>query len=181
MAKASLKIRWGSFCELASAIPLTVFVATAVSRLRFLRARAAGEVIALCGGVIAAGMLLLAALCCWSVTRPGIAAVDGAVRTFQAMSFASGGPGFTAPLGLFVAGVSISAGLYRLIPRWLMGFGIFVALACELSTLTLLVWNAAWCIPVGRFGSIFWMIGLAATLPVLREENRMPQADVKAE
>jgi len=29
----------------------------------------------------------------------------------------------------------------------------------------LLVWNAAYFIPVGRFISIIWMIGIAATLP----------------
>ena len=70
-----------------------------------------------------------------------------------------------AALGLFVAGVSVTAGLHRLIPRWLMWLGIVVASACELATLTLLVWNFAYCIPVGRFISIVWMIGLAATLP----------------
>ncbi|MBT9331229.1 hypothetical protein [Paracidobacterium acidisoli] len=171
MAKVSLQIRWGSFCELASAIPLGVFVATAVSRLRFLRVRAAGEVIALCGGVIATGMLLISSLSIWSLTRPGIAEADGAVRALQAMSFAGGGPGFTAPLGLFIAGISIPAGLYRLIPRWLMWLGIVVAVACELSTLTLLVWNFSWFIPVGRFVSVVWMIGVAVTLPSRRDAS----------
>lgn len=50
MAKVAWKIRWGSFSEMGSAIPLGVFVATVVSRLRFLRVRAAGLTIALCGG-----------------------------------------------------------------------------------------------------------------------------------
>jgi hypothetical protein len=165
VARYSWTIRWGSFCELASAIPLAIFVAVVVSRLRFLRIRAAGELIALCGGIGAAGMLLLSALSTWSLTRPGIAEATGAVRTLQALGFAGGGPGFAVTLGLFVAGVSIAAGLHRLIPRWLMWLGIFVAAACELSSLTLLVWNAGYFIPVGRFISIVWMIGIAATLP----------------
>lgn len=76
-----------------------------------------------------------------------------------------------APLGLFVAGVSVSAGLYRLIPRWLMWLGLCVAAACELATLTMLVWNAAYFIPVGRFISIVWMIGLAITLPSSRADR----------
>jgi len=177
MAKVDWKLRLGSFCEMGSAIPLGVFVATVVSRLRFLRVRAAGVTIALCGGIGAMAMLLLSALSIWSLTRPGIVNADGAVRALQAMSFAGGGPGFVAPLGLFVAGISVTAGLHRLIPQWLMWLGLFVAAACELATLTLLVWNFAYCIPVGRFISIVWMIGVAATLPrhIARNQKRAVQ------
>ena len=38
----SLSIRWGSFCEMASAIPLGLFVFMVVSRLQSLRVRSAG-------------------------------------------------------------------------------------------------------------------------------------------
>jgi hypothetical protein len=158
-------IRFGSFCELSSAVLLGLFVAVTVSRLRFLGVRAAGEVIALCGGVGATVMLMLSALWGWSVTRPGIASADGDVSLLQALSFAGGGPGFVVPLGLFVAGVSITAGLHRLIPRWLMWLGILIAIACELASLTLIFWNAAYFIPVGRFVGVVWMIAVAVTLP----------------
>ena len=77
MAKVAWKIRWGSFSEMGSAIPLGVFVATVVSRLRFLRVRAAGLTIALCGGTAAMAMVLLSALSIWSLTRPGILNADG--------------------------------------------------------------------------------------------------------
>jgi hypothetical protein len=165
-------IRFGSFCEFSSAILLGLFVAVTVSRLRFLGVRAAGELIALCGGVGATIMLMLSALSGWSVTRPGIAEADGAVSILQALSFAGGGPGFVVPLGLFVAGVSISAGLHRLIPRWLMWLGVFIAVACELAALTLVVWNAAYFIPVGRFLSVIWMISVAVTLPTTISADR---------
>ena len=158
-------IRVGSFFQLASALPLGVFVATVVSRLRFLRVRAAGELIALCGGIAAMGMLIVSALADWSLATPGISTSAGAVRALQLLGFAAGGPGFVAPLGLLFAGVSIAAGLNRLIPRWLMWFGIAIAAACELSTLMLLTWTAAIFIPVGRFLGIMWMIGIAASLP----------------
>ena len=158
-------IRFGSFCELSSAVLLGLFVAVTVSRLRFLGVRAAGELIALCGGVGATIMLMLSALCGWSVTRPGIASANGSVSLLQALGFAGGGPGFVVPLGLFVAGVSISAGLHKLIPRWLMWLGVLIAVACELASLTLVFWNAAYFIPMGRFLSVVWMIGVAATLP----------------
>jgi hypothetical protein len=166
VAKFSWAMRLGSFCELSSAVLLGLFVAVTVSRLRFLGVRAAGELIALSGGLGATFMLMLSALAGWSVTRPGMAEAVGAVRTLHALAFAGGGPGFVVPLGLFVAGVSITAGLRRFIPRWLMWLGVFIAVACELATLTLLVWNAAYFIPVGRFLSVVWMIGVAVTLPV---------------
>ncbi|MFZ0743195.1 MAG: hypothetical protein WAM85_02260 [Terracidiphilus sp.] len=69
------------------------------------------------------------------------------------------------PFGLFVAGVSLSAGLSKLIPRWLMLLGIAIAVACELVSFTLLNFKAGYFIPVGRFVSIFWMIGVSFTLP----------------
>lgn len=164
LAQNGWAIQWGSFCELASAIPLGVFIATTVSRLRFLGVRAAGESIAFLGGIGVTVMLILSALASWSLTRPGIAEATGAVSALQAIAFAGGGPGFAVLLGLFIAGVSIPAGLYRLMPRWVMWFGVVIAIACELSSLALLNFKAAYFIPVGRFGSIVWMIGVALTL-----------------
>jgi hypothetical protein len=165
LAQNGWSIQWGSFCELASAIPLGIFAVTSVSRLRFLGVRAAGESIALLGGIGVTVMLILSALASWSLTRPGIAETSGAVPALQAISFAGGGPGFAVLLGLFIAGVSVTAGLHRLIPRWLMGLGIAVAIACELASLSLLNFKAAYFIPVGRFVSIVWMIGVSLTLP----------------
>lgn len=165
LAQNGWAIQWGSFCELASALPLGVFIATTVNRLRFLGVRAAGESIAFLGGIGVTVMLVLSALASWSLTRPGIAEATGAVPALQAIAFAGGGPGFAVLLGLFIAGVSIPAGVYRPMPRWVMWFGVFVAIACELSSLALLNFKAAYFIPVGRFGSIVWMIGVSLTLP----------------
>jgi len=110
-------------------------------------------------------MLMLSALSAWSITRPGVGDIDSVVRALQALSFAGGGPGFVVPLGIFIAGVSVTAGLYRFIPRWLMVLGIVVAVACELASLTLPIYNAAYFIPIGRFIGIIWMIAVAITLP----------------
>jgi hypothetical protein len=175
IAKNGWSIQWGSFFELGSAIPLAVFIATAISRLRFLGVRAAGELIGLSGGMIAVVMLFLSALASWSLTRPGVAEATGAVRALQALSFAGGGPGFVVPFGLFVAGVSVTAGLHKLMPRWLMWLGIFIAVACELATLTLLDFRAGYFIPVGRFLSIVWMIAVAITLPTRRPNDPREQ------
>ncbi|MDQ2898336.1 MAG: hypothetical protein M3Y07_00875 [Acidobacteriota bacterium] len=158
-------LQWGAFVELASALPLGVFVAAVVGRLQFLGVRAAGAQIALCGGIVATTMLMLSALAVWALSSPGVTEAAGAVRAFQMLSFGTGGPGFVSSFGLFVAGVSVASGLHRFIPRWLMWLGIFVAVASELTTLMLVVRNAAYFIPVGRFIGVIWMIGVAATLP----------------
>ena len=166
VAENGWTIKWGSFLELGSAIPLGIFMAVNISRLRFLGVRAAGEQIAALGGIGAPMMLILSALATWSLTRPGVAEAPGAVGALQALGFDGGGPGFAVFLGLFIAGVSVTAGLHKLIPRWLMWLGIAVAGAGELSSLTLLNFEAGYFIPVARFISIIWMIGISLKLPV---------------
>ncbi|MGC2300053.1 MAG: hypothetical protein WA476_14700 [Acidobacteriaceae bacterium] len=165
VAQNSAPIRWGSFFEFGSAIPLGIFMAVSTSRLRFLGIRAAGEQIAVLGGIATPLMLTGSALATWSITRPGVAAAPGAVAALQALGFDGGGPGFAVFFGLFVAGVSVAAGMSRLIPRWLMVLGIVVAAAGELSSLTLLNFTAGYCIPALRFLSIAWMVGLSFLLP----------------
>lgn len=165
IAAHGASMRWGSFFELGSAIPLGIFIATVVSRLRFFGVSVAGESIAFLGGTCATLMLMLSALSGWSTTRPGIAEAPGAVRTLEAVSFLGGGPGFAVALGLFLAGVSIPAGLYKMIPRWLMVLGLVIAVACELASFSVVNFNFVFGIPVGRFFSVIWMFGIALTLP----------------
>ena len=171
-------IRWGSFFELCSAVALGIFMAVCISRLRFLGIHAAGEQIAALGGVATPIVLAGSALSTWSLTRPGVAAMPGATGALQSLGFDGGGPGFAIFIGLFVAGISVSAGLSKLIPSWLMWLGIVVAAAGELSSLTLLNFTAGYLIPVARFGSILWMIGIAFKLPVsiaAREDKLEPK------
>lgn len=164
-------VRWSSFFQLASAIPLGIFTATVVSRLRFLGVRAAGELIALYGGMTASAMLIVSALCGWALSTPGVADLPGAVRALQLLGFALGGPGFVVPLGLLLAGVSITSGFYRLLPRWLVVLGIVIAVASELATFSILSWKAAYFIPIGRFISFIWLIGVGITMPAVRNSS----------
>lgn len=171
IAQYGWTIQLGSFFELVSAIPLGLFISTTIGRLRFLGVRSAGESIAFLGGVGAMTMLVLSALTNWSLTRPGIPQAPGAAVALRAVSFAAAGPGFAVLLGFFVAGVSLAAGLHKSLPRWLMWFGIVLGLACELAAFTVLNFKAGYFIPVGRFGSIVWMLGVALTLPISVTES----------
>jgi hypothetical protein len=176
VAQHSLSIRWGSFLEFVSAIPLGIFMAVSISRLQFPGIRNVGEQIAALGGIATPIMLIGSALATWSLTRPGVAAAPGAVVALQSLGFDGGGPGFAIFLGLFVAGVSVSAGMHKLLPRWLIWLGIVVAAAGGLSSLTLLDFTAGYFIPVARMLSIVWMFGLAWKLPEaipLREATGM--------
>jgi len=86
----------------------------------------------------------------------------------QLVSFAAGGVGYAVFFGLFVAGVSVSAGLARLIPRWVMWSGLGLAALGELSSLTLLFDEAAYLLPATRFLGYAWLICLGAVLPKTR-------------
>jgi hypothetical protein len=166
IGKYGWTIQLGSFFELVSAIPLGIFIATTISRLRFLGIRNAGESIGFLGGIGAMTMLVLSALTNWSLTRPGIPEAAGAAAALRAVSFAAAGPGFVVLLGFFVAGVSLAAGHHKTLPRWLVWLGIVVGLASELAAFTVLNFKAGYFIPAGRFVSIVWMIGVSLTLPI---------------
>ena len=83
----------------------------------------------------------------------------------QLAAFLAGGPAFAALFGLLAAGVSISAGITRQLPRWVMWLGLFVAVAGELSTLSLVFPPAAVLLPLTRFPGLVWLIGAGILLP----------------
>jgi len=165
VAQYSWPIRWGSFCEFVSAIPLAIFMAISIGRLCSAGGRSPGALIATLGLSGTPMMLIGSALATWSLTRPGVAAAPGAVQALQALGFDGGGPGFAVFLGLFVAGISVAAAGEKRLPWWQMWLGIVIAAAGELSSLTLLNFTAGYFIPVARMLGVVWMLGLALTLP----------------
>jgi hypothetical protein len=164
-------VRLAAFLQFGASIPLGIFTATVVSRLRFLGVNVAGTAIALFGGVAASFSLATSALLQWVLSQPGVVESAGVVRAFHLLAFATGGPGTVVPAGLLLAGVSVSAGLHRLVPRWLMWFGLVVAAVAEVSALSLVVPSLAYLLPIARFPSFVWMICTG----VLLAKSRRPQ------
>jgi hypothetical protein len=80
-----------AFLQLSASIPLGLFTATIVSRLRFHRITAAGVHIAVFGGVAAAIFLGLSAIATWILSQPAVATDVGAMRVASLLAFASGG------------------------------------------------------------------------------------------
>jgi hypothetical protein len=154
-----------SFFQFGSAVPLGLFTASIVSRLRFLGSKASGPYIALFGGLVTAVNLIISALILWVMAYPGIAQEASVNRALYYLAFAIGGVGYSVPLGLLIAGVSVSAGFMKLLPKWMVGFGIALALFGETSFLSLIFPKLIFLIPLTRFPGFIWLIITGFMLP----------------
>jgi len=61
--------------------------------------------------------------------------------------------------------VSITAGFMKLLPKWLVFFGVFLAIAGELSWLHLAFAKLLFLIPLVRFPGFIWLIATGFLLP----------------
>jgi hypothetical protein len=154
-----------AFFFFGSAVPLGIYTATVVSRLRFLGVRAAGTNIALFGGFAASGAIVASALCTWVLSVPEVSASLVATRVLYFLAFLFGGAGFAVAFGLLAAGVSVTSHFARLLPRWLVVLGMIVAAAGEVASLSLVAYPANIAIPVTRFVGFAWLILLGTRLP----------------
>jgi hypothetical protein len=167
-AKHAEAVRVGAFLQFGSAVPLGIFTATVVSQIRFLGVNVAGAFISLFGGVGASLFLAISALIQWVLSYLGGASAEGTIHALHLLAFATGGVGYVVTAGLLVAGISVSGGLSKLLPRWLMWFGLVVAALAELSALSLVVAPAMYLLPAARFPAFVWMICVGALLPKTR-------------
>jgi hypothetical protein len=155
-----------AFLQFGSAIPLGIFTASAVSRLRFLGVQAAGADIALFGGFATAFMLMANGCVLWTMTYPGVAHDAAVTQALYYFGFGLGGPGYSVSFGLLMAGICIPAFLRRLVPRWITILGLVLALCGELSWLNIEFPSALFLIPLTRFPGFVWMIAMGFALPV---------------
>jgi hypothetical protein len=171
-ARHGLAVRWGAFLQLGAAVPLGLFAATVSSRLHYLGVRAAGVAIALFGGIGASVFLAISAVAQWVLSWPDVAASQAAVRALHLFAFAAGGPAHVETLGLLIAGVSVTGGLHRLLPTWMMASGLVLAVLAELSWLSLVLPSASILLPLARFPGFAWLIAAGALLPGRRKGAR---------
>jgi hypothetical protein len=164
-------VRICAFLQFGAAIPLGIYTATLSSRMRFLGVTAAGPSIALFGGLAAACAMAGSALVTWTLSQPGIAADPLLTRALYYVVFATGGPGYSVPLGLLVAGIAVPAAFFQLLPKWLVRFGLVVAVVGELSSLSLIVPGALFLIPLTRFPAFVWLIAAGFHIPARSEAS----------
>ena len=153
------------FLQIGALVPLGIFTATVVSRLRFLGITAAGPNIALFGGFLTVVDGFAAGFTIWAMIHPGITQDMTVTTALYYLSYGFGGPGFSVPMGLLMAGVCIPALFARLLPKWIVALGLVLALAGELSWLNLVLPQALFLIPLVRFLGFIWLIAVGFTLP----------------
>ncbi len=159
-------VRVTAFLQFASAVPLAIFTATVVSRLRFLGFdRVPGALIAGAGGLLSAAFLALGALVAWVLSRAEVVGDPALVRALHDLAFATGGPGQVVFLGLLLAGIAVPAAFGRLLPRGVWMTGLLIALIAELSVLALPIEGAAVLLPIARFPALVWLVVVGALLP----------------
>lgn len=157
-------VRVSSFLLFGSAVPFGIFAVTAVSRLRFMGVRAAGTHIALFGGMTAASALFLSGIAGWILSLPDVFASAPVVKAMYYVSFLSGGVFYAVGFGLLAAGVSVTCYFMRLLPRWIIVMGLFLAATGELSSLSLVAFPANFFIPITRYLGFIWMVFAAVAL-----------------
>lgn len=173
-AQSPMAARAGSFFLFGSAVPFGIFAVTTVSRLRFMGVRAAGTNITLLGGVVATIALFFSGMAGWMLSVPDIFASAAVVKAIYFLSFLCGGVLYAIGFGLFAAGVSVTSYFARLLPRWLVFLGIFLAITGELSWFSLIAYPANFFIPITRFAGFIWM--LLAALMLTRGRKTMQPA-----
>lgn len=161
-----------AFLQVGAAIPFAIFAAAVLTRLDSAGATAAGAWIALAGGLMAAFDELTSGAVIWVMAQP-IVARDGAlIQALHHLSVALGGPGFTMPFGLLMAGVCFTAGSVKLLPKWLVAFGLALALVGELSWFSMIFPPAGFLIPLARWPGFVWLISAGFALSKEGNESR---------
>lgn len=149
----------------ASAAPLAVWTAAVFQRLQVLGVRVAGPVIALAGGLLAAGAMLASGAIGAAALAVAPAGDAGVAAALAQLSFTAGAAGFATPFALLVAGVAVPGMVMGLLPRWLGVAGLVIAVLGVVAVLTLVVPALAPVLPVVRFGGLLWMLAVGVTLP----------------
>jgi hypothetical protein len=159
------------FCislQFGAMVCLGLLTASVVSRLHFLGARAPGTMIALIGGFLVVADSFAGTMAMWTMLRPGILDQPPVVLALYYLGYGLGGPGFSVPMGLLMAGVSVTAAFLKLLPRWVIALGLVLALAGELSWLHLAFPKLLFLIPLVRFPGFVWLIAVGYLLPKAR-------------
>ena len=147
-----------AFFQFGSAIPLGILTAAFVSLLRLAGANAPGTYIALFGGFTTAISLVVSSSVIWVMAYPGIAQDSSIIRMLYYIGFAVGGVGYSVPLGLLLAGIAVTSGFLKLMPKWMIVAGIALAVIGELSWFSMIAPGLLPLIPLTRFPGFIWLI-----------------------
>lgn len=170
----STAVRWAAMLQLGSSIPLGVYTAIMHAQAQRRGIRVPGPTIALFGGIVAAIMLAVSAIITWTQTQQPVTASESVNHALAYASFAAGGFAHVLGLGLLVAGIAVPGLMLRTLPRPFAWTGLIVAAIAELSFLTMVFEPVQVLIPVGRFGSLIWLVTAGFLLPRAHRTTILP-------
>ncbi|WP_067718213.1 hypothetical protein [Nocardia yamanashiensis] len=150
-------VRTGAVLQYAAAIPLALYVAAAVTRLRRY-GDDFGTALATIGGVLATVFLLASGAVSWVLTVPEVTADLSTVRAVHTLAFLLGGPANVMTTGLLIAGIAIGAQARNMLGPWLIRIGLGIAFVAMLTTIALTFTGAAVLLPIARFTGMAWLI-----------------------
>jgi hypothetical protein len=108
----------------------------------------------------------------WTMTLPVVNSNSAILAPLYFISYAFGGPGFSIPMGLLIAGIAVTCAFAGLLPRWLLVSGLVLAVIGELSWLRLPFFpRFLFLIPLTRFPGFLWLIAAGFTLPASRRHQ----------
>jgi hypothetical protein len=108
----------------------------------------------------------------WTLAQHGVAEDAAVTEAFYYFGFAAGGPGYSVPLGLLMAGISVPALLMKLLPKWVAWMGIALGAIGELSWLNLILPKLVFLVPLTRFPGFIWLIAAGFLLPRETRDQR---------
>lgn len=165
-------VRFCASLQIGAMIPLGIFTAAVVSRLRFLGITAAGATIALFGGFMTVFDSTVSHLTMWVMTLPVVNHDGLFLPALYFVAYAFGGPGFSIPMGLLIAGISVTSAFAKLLPKWIVVSGLLLAIIGELSWLHLPFFpKFVFLIPLTRFPGFLWLIAAGFALPASRAKT----------
>lgn len=165
-----------AFLQFGSAIPFAIFTAAIVTRMRTLGSDVAGLRIAFVGGILASINEAISGAVIWVMGHPVIAQVPALTQSFHYLAVVFGGPGFTMPQGLLMAGISIPALSVKRMSKAMAAFGLLLAVIGELSWFSMLSSRAGILIPLARWPGFLWLIAAGFSL----SKNSLAAEEVKA-
>lgn len=154
----------------AAAVPLAIWSAVAYRRLRTLGVTAPGAVIGLVGGTLASASAALSGLITWVLADEASVVDASLAHVLIDLNFVTGAAGFVVPVALLLAGVAVPSLILRLVPRPLAWAGLVIAAIGMLSTFTLVAPVLDPALPIGRFGSLLWIVAASVLMPATRHQ-----------
>jgi hypothetical protein len=161
-----------AFFHFGAAIALGEFAVSTMSRLRFFGVNASGAYIALFGGLMAAFNLAVSSAVLWVMSSPAVAQNGAVLPALYYLQFALGGAGFSVPIAVFMAGVCIPAAFMKLLPKWIVIFGLVLTGIGASSWFSWVFPKVCFLIPLTTFPSLVWMIAAGLTLPKSIDRSR---------